>query len=83
MQSPVVGWHLTMKGFLQLQLRCSGCPPLENFEEIGHLATLSWTKAFWESLHHCPGTIKIDYSGLPLQREGDLTIMDMAQLKVK
>lgn len=53
--------------FLQLQIGCSGCPLLQNYVALGHLATLSWVKVFWESLHHCPRTIEIDYSGLPLQ----------------
>ncbi|KAL3760545.1 hypothetical protein ACHAWU_009506 [Discostella pseudostelligera] len=66
--------------FLQLQLGCSGCPILQDYVSFGHLATLSWVKMFWESLHHCPGTVEIDYSGIPLQREGDITIMDMAKL---
>jgi hypothetical protein len=61
--------------WLQLQIGCVECPLLADFDKWGHLAPVSWIISFWESLHRCPGGLEIEFEGVCLQREGDISLM--------
>ena len=74
-QSTIGKKLLASTHWLQLQIGCTGCPLLEDYDTWGHLAPLSWIKSFWESLHRCPGDIHIDFAGIEPQRSGDATLM--------
>lgn len=52
--------------WLQLQIGCSGCPPLEGYNTWGHLVTPSWVKCFWESMHQSPCNLHIVFDGVDI-----------------
>lgn len=61
--------------YLQLQVGYSGNPLLLDYTKWQHLATDSWIKALWESLHLFPIQLEMEYDDIPMPRQGDTTIM--------
>ena len=64
--------------WLQLQLGCTGNPLTMDYSAWGVLATPAWITSFWEGLHRFPGVLKILLDTIPLQREHDTTLMQLA-----
>ncbi len=62
--------------WLQLQLGCLHSPFLLPYSTWSHLAPISWTKCFWETINKYEVDIRILYADLPLQHKGDISIME-------
>ena len=62
--------------WLQLQIGCLGSPFSLPYSTWAHLSPICWAKCYWESIQNFKVDIRIKYSALPLQREGDMSIMD-------
>ena len=62
--------------WLQLQLGCLGSPFSLPYSVWSHLAPISWTKCFWESLQYYQVDLRMRFTSLPLQRNGDVAIME-------
>ena len=61
--------------WLQLQIGCLDSPFLLPYETWAHLSPICWTKCFWESLDHFQVELRMRYASIPIQREGDISIM--------
>lgn len=61
--------------WLQLQLGCLRSPFLQPYSTWAHIATPCWVKCFWETLFKYDVDLRVTYAELPLQREGDTSIM--------
>lgn len=73
----IIGRKLTCSiHLLQLQLGTNGNPFLLSFTRHGHLAPNSWASRYWETLHHYPITLHMQYPTIPFPRVHDETIMD-------
>ena len=77
-QSTIGKKLLASMHWLQLQLGCLGCPLLENYDTLALLASPSWIKCFWESVHYCPGNLQIQFDGVQIQRVGDTSLTAIA-----
>jgi hypothetical protein len=64
---------------MQLEIGCIGNPLLENYNDLGVLATACWAKSFWEQLHFCQFAIYMEYLILHLPRRNDALIVTMLQ----
>jgi hypothetical protein len=64
---------------MQLEIGCIGNPFLENYDNLGLLATACWAKSFWERLHFYRFAIYMEYPILHLPRRNDTLIMTMLQ----
>ena len=61
--------------WLQLQIGCIECPFALQYSTWAHLSPICWTKCYWESLQHYQVDLRMNYANLPLQRNGDVSIM--------
>ncbi len=64
---------------LQLEIGCIVNPLLENYDDLGVLATACWAKSFWERLHFYQFSIHMEYPTLHLPRCNDALIVTMLQ----
>jgi hypothetical protein len=64
---------------LQLEKGCIGNPLLENYNNLGILATACWAKSFWERLHFYRFAIQMEYPTLHLPRRNDALIVTILQ----
>ncbi len=64
---------------LQIEIGCIGNPLLENYNDLGVLATACWAKSFWERLHFYQFAIHMEYPTLNLPRCNDALIMTILQ----
>ncbi len=64
---------------LQLEIGCIGNPLLENYNNLGILATTCWAKSFWERLHFYQFAIHMEYPTLHLPRRNDALIVTILQ----
>ncbi len=62
---------------LQLEIGCIRNPLLENYNNLGVLATACWAKSFWERLHFYQFSIHMEYSTLHLPRCNNALIVTM------
>ena len=62
--------------WLQLQLGCLVSPFSLPYSKWSHLAPISWTKCFWESLQYYQVDLRMRFTTLPVQRKGDVAIME-------
>ena len=62
--------------WLQLQVGCLHCPFSLPYSAWAHLSPICWTKCFWETLQYYQVDLRLRYTSLPLQREGDVSIME-------
>jgi hypothetical protein len=60
---------------LQLEIGCIGNPLLENYDELGLLATACWAKSFWKQLHFYHFAIHMEYAPLQLPQQNDALIV--------
>jgi hypothetical protein len=60
---------------LQMEIGCIGNPLLENYDDLGGLATACWAKSFWERLHFYRFSIHMEYPTLNLPRRNDALIV--------
>ncbi len=63
--------------YLQLQLSTSYNPFTLDYNKLGDLAPLSWTKILWKSLNKFDITLYIAYSPILFPRERDQVIMEI------
>ena len=61
--------------WLQLQVGCLDCPLSLPYSTWSHLSPICWTKCFWESLQYYQVDLRLRYTSIPLQRDGDVSIM--------
>jgi hypothetical protein len=61
--------------WLQLQIGCLECPLSLPYSTWAHLSPICWTKCFWESLQYYKVDLRLRYATLPIQRDGDVSIM--------
>ena len=62
--------------WLQLQVGCLGSPLLLPYATWEHLSPICWAKCFWQSLDKFAVDLRVQYKSLPLQREGDMSVME-------
>jgi hypothetical protein len=62
--------------WLQLQIGCTGSPFLLPYATWEHLSPTCWAKCFWQSLDKFGVDLRVQYKSIPLQREGDLSVME-------
>ena len=62
--------------WLQLQIGCLGSPFTLPYSTWSHLSPVCWVKCLWESMERFEVDIRIQYASLPIQRTGDISIME-------
>ena len=64
---------------LQLEIGCQGFPLHEDFSFMGDHVTHSWARSFWECMDRQSIHLEVDYPVIPIPRENDRTILQIAQ----
>jgi len=68
--------------YLQLQLGMPHNPITLDYDKRGYLATLSWVKMLWTSLHHFNIHLHIECATILSPRERDQVLMELKLEKV-